>query len=235
MSAFQIEEPTIRDLVWEGKGTITYFITGLRRYGGDQKVEITVSRNQDGGYGDRPKVVTWKYDVGTLGYSCEAANGYTFAQGMANYAEVLADAAAKIKQFIEMEDKFETIFQEGEAHRQAEHERKMEEARIAKEADKPVGEKLAKKLIETMKREVKSMGRWDTQHIKAYSRGDRRELNIKVEFSRSGMGLFSRDYTRISKKDAIALVADSHLGSLDVSGCPALPDPNVAAFMMSKL
>jgi len=235
MSAFRVEEPTIRDLAWEGKGTITYFITGLTRYGGAHKIELEVRRREEGGYGDRPKVVTWKYDFGGLGYSCEAERGYTFAQGMANYAEALADVSAKIKQFVGMEDKFEAIFQEGEVHRAEEEAKRREEARIAKEADKPVGEKLAKKIIETMKREVKSMARWDTQEIRAYERGTRKEIKIKVEFSRRGMGLFSRDWSRISKKDAIALLADSHLGSLDVSGCPALPDPNVAAFLMSKM
>jgi hypothetical protein len=48
------------------------------------------------------------------------------------------------------------------------------------------------------------------------------------------MGLFSLNWSRISKADAIVLLADSHLGSLDVSGCPSLPDPNVSAFLMSK-
>ena len=90
-------------------------------------------------------------------------------------------------------------------------------------------------MIETMKREVKTMARWDTQTIKCFERGTRREFTIKVEFSRAGLGLFSRDYGRISKKEAIAMLADSHLGSLDVRGCSALPDPNVAAFMMSKM
>lgn len=234
MSAFRIEEPTIRDIAWEGKGTITYIITGLSRYGNEQKVELEIRRREDGGYGDRPKVVTWKYDFGGLGYSVQAERGYTFAEGMANYAEALADVSEKIKQFTEIEHKFEAIFQEGEAYRKAEEERNMEEARIAKEADKPVGKKLARKIIETMKREVKTMSHWDTQEIKAYERGTRKEIKIKVEFSRSGMGLFSRDWSRISKNDAIAMLADSHLGSLDVSGCPALPDPNVAAFLMMK-
>jgi hypothetical protein len=234
MPAFRIDEPTIRDIGWEGKGTISYNILGLKRWSELAKVELTVSRQDSRDYNTNETKVSWKYDVSNGGYSLEADEGYTFAEGMANYAEALADASAKIKKFITIEDELEKLFQEGEAHREAEAAKERAEALAKKEADKPVGKKLARKLIETMKAEVKKMGRWDTQHIMAYERGTRRELPIKVEFSRSGMGLFSLNWNRISKDTAIAMLADSHLNSLNVSGCPALPDPNVAAFLLQK-
>jgi len=234
MKQFHINEPTVKHIGWEGKGTITYNIVGLSRWGEPAKIELTVSRQDDYNYRTEEHKVWWKYDVSNGGYSLEAEEGYTFAEGMANYAEALADASAKIKKFISIEDELEKTFREGEAHREAEREKERAEKQALKDADKPVGDKLAKKLVETMKREVKKMGRYDTQYIKAYTRGERQELDIKVEFSRTGMGLFSLGWRRISKADAILMVADSHLGSLDVSGCPALPDPNVSAFLMSK-
>lgn len=226
---FKVDEPTVRDLAWEGKGAITYSILGLERWGNLANFEIEVRRNSTIRYNE-PEHYEWTYKVGSLGYSLEQKDPNAYI----NYAAALKAAGEKIEQLVAMEAQLEEIFQQGEAQRRAEDERKMEEARLAREADKPVGEKLAKKIIETMKREVKKLGRWDTQTILAYERGSRKELPIKVEFSRSGLGLFSLNYSRISKKDAIALLADSHLGSLDVSGCPSLPDPNVAAFMMSK-
>jgi hypothetical protein len=234
MPAFRINEPTIRDIGWEGNGKITYSILGLKRWNDLAIVELSISRDYDKNYNSGETKIFWKYDVSNSSYSLEADEGYTYAEGMANYAEALADASAKIKKFITIEDELEKIFQEGEAHREAEAAKKRAEALAKKEADKPVGKKLARKLIETMKAEVKKLGRYDTQHIMAYERGTRREIPIKVEFSRSGMGLFSLNWNRISKDTAIAMLADSHLNSLNVSGCPALPDPNVAAFLLQK-
>jgi hypothetical protein len=226
---FKVDQPTIRDLAWEGKGTIKYFVRGLERWNNPAELDVEVKREHQ--YrSEGPDTYEWTFKVNSLGYSILQ----TEPQAYLNYAAALKDAATKIEELIASEDQLEAIFQQGEAHRKAEHEREQAELRAKREADKPVGKKLAKKLIETMKREVKKMGCYDTQHIMAYERGTRKELPIKVEFSRSGMGLFSLNWSRISKADAIVLLADSHLGSLDVSGCPALPDPNVSAFLMSK-
>jgi hypothetical protein len=226
---FKVQEPTIRDLAWEGKGTIKYLINGLERWSSLADFEIEVRRNSTIRYNE-PEHYEWSYKVGSLGYSLEKKDPNAYI----NYAAALKAAGEKIEQLVAMEDQLEEIFQQGEAHRKAEYEREQAELRAKREADKPVGKRLARKLIEAMKSEVKKMGRWDTQYIKAYKRGTREVMEIKVEFSRMGLGLFSLSYNRISKDTAIALLADSHLGSLDVSGCPALPDPNVAAFLLQK-
>jgi hypothetical protein len=226
---FSVTNPNIKDVGANGKGEIKYHIKGLERWGNLAEFEISISRSHTYRH-DGPDEYEWSYKVGNLGYSItqKDPNGYL------NYAAALKAAATRIEELVAMEDQLEAMWQEAEAQRKAEHEAEQERIRIQREADKPVGEKLAKKIIETMKREVKKLGRYDTQTILAFKRGTREEMAIKVEFSRSGMGLFSLGWGRISKKDAIAMLADSHLGSLDVSGCPSLPDPNVAAFMMSK-
>jgi hypothetical protein len=226
---FNVNEPTVRDIAFVGKGEIQYTVDGMTQWDKPTGFTIEIKRESRTRWNE-PETHRWTYKVGTLSYSINAdENGYL------NYAAALKSAAEKIELFVGMEDKMEVIFQEGEAQRKAEYEREQAEQAARRDADKPVGEKLAKKMIETMKREVKSMARWDTQNIKCFERGTRREFTIKVEFSRAGLGLFSKDYSRISKKEAIALLADSHLQSLDVRGCSALPDPNVAAFMMSKM
>ena len=225
---FRVNEPTVRDIAFIGRGEIKYKVDGMTLWDDPAGFTVEIRREATNRWNEPPSH-QWNYKVGALAHSVKVTN-----EGYLNYAAALKNAAEKVELFISMEDKMEVIFQEGEAQREA--ERLAEEKRIQeqRDADKPVGEKLAKKMIETMKREVKAMRRWDTQNIKCFTRGTRREFTIKVEFSRSGMGLFSKDYSRVSKDRAIALLADSHLGSLDVSGCPALPDPNVAAFLLMK-
>jgi hypothetical protein len=227
---FNVQEPTVRDIAFVGKGDIKFLVDGLEQWRDPASFTLEIRRESSRDWDPEKREVSWTYKVSSLGYSITA----TSKNAWSNYAEALKAAGEKIQMFMKMEDQMESIFQEGEAHRAEEARREEEERKAKRDADKPVGKVLARKLIETMKREVKTMGRWDTQNIKCFERGTRRDFIIKVEFSRSGMGLFSKDYTRISKDKAIALLADSHLQSLDVSGCPALPDPNVAAFLLMK-
>ena len=223
---FEIVEPTIRDLAWQGKGSIKYLVNGLKSWNDKAGIEIEVKRNSNS---DGP--AAWTFKIDNIGYSVSSDN---MPEAMKNYGLALADAGAKVGILAEQSAKMEAIFQEGEATRKAEWEAEQKRVQDLKESEKPVGKKLAKKMIEQMKAEVKKMGRYDTQKIKVFERGTHKEIDFKVEFSYAGLALFSQNYSRVSKNYVIECLADSNLQLLDVSGCPAIPDPRLANFLFSK-
>ena len=231
---FELQEPTIRDLAWEGEGKITYLVNGLKSWNDRAGLTIDVKRHRgEKGYGSNPdKPPYWTFKIDNIGYNVSSDGD--MAESMKNYAMALGDASEKIKVLAEQSATMENIFQEGEATRKAEWEAEQKRIQDLKESEKPVGKKLAKKMIEQMKVEVKKMGRYDTQKIKIFTRGTHKEHEFKVEFSYAGLALFSQNYSRVSKNYVIECLADSNLQLLDVSGCPAIPDPRLANFLFSK-
>jgi len=223
---FEIVEPTIRDLAWQGKGSIKYLVNGLKSWNDKAGIEIEVKRSTNG---DGP--AHWVFKIDNIGYSVNSDN---MPEAMKNYGLALADAGAKVELLAAKSADMEAIFQEGEATRKAEWEAEQKRVQELKESEKPVGKKLAKKMIEHMKAEVKKMGRYDTQKIKVFERGTHKERDFKVEFSYAGLALFSEGYGRVSKNYVIERLADSNLQLLDVSGCPSIPDPRLANFLFSK-
>lgn len=223
---FEIKEPTIRDLAWNGKGKIQYLVNGLKSWNDKAGIEIEVKRNTNS---DGP--ATWTFKIDNIGYSLSSDN---MPEAMKCYGLALADAGAKVELLAEQSAKMEAIFQEAEATREAERKAEADRIQGLRDAEKPVGKKTARKMIEHMKREVKKLGRYDTYTIKVFERGTHKQRDFKVEFSYAGLALFSERYTRISKNYVIETLADSNLQMLDVSGCPVLPDPRLANFILNK-
>ena len=105
---FTVEEPTIRDLAWEGKGTIKYRVQGLERWSDTANFEIEVRRDMSVIYNE-PNRVEWTYKVGSIGYSLKQTDPRAYL----NYAAALKSAAEKIEQLVSMEDQLEAIFPAG--------------------------------------------------------------------------------------------------------------------------
>lgn len=221
----------LRDLAYEGKGEIRIPVTGLERYHSPICVELTVKRKAGDRFDSNPNPY-WSFNIDTDGgYSQRVTEGYDPVEAFQNLSEAFKQAAELSAELMLKTDSMELIFQEGEAYRAEEARIKAEEAQAARDADTAVGVKLAKKIIEHMKREGKELSRWGNLDIRAFDRGTRKERNIRVEHSRAGLLLFSENYNRISKKDAIAIVADSHLQSLEVANIN-FGDPTMVKFLM---
>lgn len=223
---FTVDEPILRDLAWNGKGKITYKVMGLESYRGPAEFTLDVKRNSR--YDDQTH---WSFRVDDLSYSVDLKD----PAGYKNYAEALRSAADKIEQLVGMEHQLELIFQEGERQRQAEID--AEKARIAaqREADAPVGMKVAKRIVKEMQRiSREELGRWsDSGAIHLYERGTHKKQDIKVSRSGRGLILFSLNYSRIKRTDVEKLIADSCMDKLDVSEI-GMPDPRVMGFLLTK-
>jgi thiamine phosphate synthase YjbQ (UPF0047 family) len=232
--SFSVKEPTLRDIAWEGKGEIKFLVDGLHSYSNPATFELVIERDTQriGGWDSTDYNTYWSYKVTSLGYGVKPDEGRT--DGYANYAIALQEVSNKINQYSQLEDKMEEIFQQGEAHRKAEAEAERQRIKEQREADAPVGMKLAKRVIAEMRRQAKEeLGTWQSIGIKAVTRGTRQEREINVTFSRAGLILFSEGYSRTSKASALALIADSWIDGLEITGI-GLPDPKVANFFLSK-
>ena len=222
---FTVNEPILRDLASEGKGKITYTVAGLEQYRGQAQFNLEVKRktSNEGTY--------WEYKVDDLSYGIDKKD----VNGFRNYAEALKSAADKILQLSDMEDRLESIWQEAEARRQAEAEAERQRIKAQREADAPVGPKLAKRIIKEMQRIAREdLARWDSSSaVKVFERGTHKQTDLKVSRSYAGLVLFNINYSRIARKDAEAMIADSNLAMLDVSGV-GIPDPRVMNFLLTK-
>ena len=216
-----IKEPTLRDIAFEGKGIINIMIDGIDRWGDRASIDINVKRTQSEG---------WSYLIDSPSYSVKV----TKPEAWNNFAEALRQAGDKIEQYVALEDKMEIIFAEGETFRIEESKRLLQEAEAKKNADAEVGKKLANRVINEMRRIAKNdLSRWEDANIKIVARGTRKESDIKVTHSYRGLTLFSLGYNRISRVDAVQMVADSFIDGLEVHGI-GMPDPKVVNFLLAK-
>ena len=152
---------------------------------------------------------------------------------MENTVSALKDAIALGREIEKDIPRLEARFQTADAIRKAEALRIAEEARVKRDADSPVGMKLAKHIIHQMAYEIKAKdsGHWDEITIKLATRGERKEEDLKVRYSRYGKTLFNLGWYRVSKDRALAMLADSAIDSLKVEGINVV-DPKLAKFMM---
>lgn len=216
-----IKEPTLRDIAFDGKGVINIMIDGLNRWNDSASVDIAIKRTHTDG---------WSYLIDSPSYSVKVQK----PEAWNNFAEALRQAGDKIDQYRGLEDKMEIIFQEGETFRLEEGKRLAEEAEAKKNADAEVGKKLANRVINEMRRIAKNdLSRWEDAKIKVVARGTRKESDIKVTHSYRGLTLFSLGYHRISRVDAVQMVADSFIDGLEVHGI-GMPDPKVVNFLLAK-
>ena len=216
-------EYNLDEIADKGRGSIKYRVFGYR---GSDAVELEINRR------DRNN------QLGTItpnrsGYVSRDDEEPNDITAMENTVAALKDAIALGREIEKDIPRLEARFQAADAIRKAEALRLAEEARVKRDADSPVGMKLAKHIIQQMAYEIKAKdgGHWDEITIKLATRGERKEEDLKVRYSRYGKTLFNLGWYRISKDRALSMLADSAIDSLKVEGINVV-DPKLAKFMM---
>ena len=216
-------EYNLDEIADKGRGSIKYRVFGYR---GSDVVELEINRR------DRNNQL-WTITPNRSGYVSRDDEEPNDITAMENTVAALKDAIALGREIEQDLPRLEARFQAAEAVRKAEALRIAEEARVKRDADSPVGMKLAKHIIQQMAYEIKAKdgGHWDEITIKLATRGERKEEDLKVRYSSYGKTLFNLGWYRISKDRALSMLADSAIDSLKVEGINVV-DPKLAKFMM---
>ena len=216
-------EYNLDEIADKGRGSIKYRVFGYR---GSEAVELEINRR------DRNDQL-WTITPNRSGYVSRDDEEPNDITAMENTVAALKDAIALGREIEKDIPRLEARFQTADAIRKAEALRIAEEARVKRDADSPVGMKLAKHIIQQMAYEIKAKdsGHWDEITIKLATRGERKEEDLKVRYSRYGKTLFNLGWYRVSKDRALAMLADSAIDSLKVEGINVV-DPKLAKFMM---
>ena len=220
---YTVLEYNLDEIADKGRGSIKYRVFGYR---GSEAVELEINRR------DR-KDQLWTITPNRSGYVSRDDEEPNDITAMENTVSALKDAIALGREIEKDIPRLEARFQTADAIRKAEALRIAEEARVKRDADSPVGMKLAKHIIQQMAYEIKAKdsGHWDEITIKLATRGERKEEDLKVRYSRYGKTLFNLGWYRVSKDRALAMLADSAIDSLKVEGINVV-DPKLAKFMM---
>ena len=216
-------EYNLDEIADKGRGSIKYRVFGYR---GSEVVELEINRR------DRNNQL-WTITPNRSGYVSRDDEEPNDITAMENTVAALKDAIALGREIEKDIPYLEARFQTADAIRKAETLRIAEEARVKRDADSPVGMKLAKHIIQQMAYEIKAKdgGHWDEITIKLATRGERKEEDLKVRYSSYGKTLFNLGWYRISKDRALSMLADSAIDSLKVEGINVV-DPKLAKFMM---
>ena len=216
-------EYNLDEIADKGRGSIKYRVFGYR---GSEAVELEINRR------DRNNQL-WTITPNRSGYVSRDDEEPNDITAMENTVAALKDAIALGREIEKDIPYLEARFQTADAIRKAEALRIAEEARVKRDADSPVGMKLAKHIIQQMAYEIKAKdgGSWDEITIKLATRGERKEEDLKVRYSSYGKTLFNLGWYRISKDRALSMLADSAIDALKVEGINVV-DPKLAKFMM---
>jgi hypothetical protein len=217
-------EYNLDEIADKGRGSIKYRVFGYRDA---DVVELEITRR------DRASQL-WTITPNRSGYiSREYDQEPNDINAMENTVAALQDAITLGREIEKDIPRLEARFQAAEAVRKAEADRIAAEKKAKYDADPAVGMKLAKHIIKQMAYEIKAKdgGHWDEITIKLATRGERKEEDLKVRYSRYGKTLFNLGWYRISKDRALAMLADSAIDSLKVDGINIV-DPKLAKFMM---
>ena len=217
-------EYNLDEIADKGRGSIKYRVFGYRDA---DVVELEITRR------DRASQL-WTITPNRSGYiSREYDQEPNDINAMENTVAALQDAITLGREIEKDIPRLEARFQAAEAVRKAEADRIAAEKKAKYDADPAVGMKLAKHIIQQMAYEIKAKdgGHWDEITIQLATRGERKEEDLKVRYSRYGKTLFNLGWYRISKDRALAMLADSAIDSLKVDGINIV-DPKLAKFMM---
>jgi hypothetical protein len=217
-------EYNLDEIADKGRGSIKYRVFGYRDA---DVVELEITRR------DRASQL-WTITPNRSGYiSREYDQEPNDINAMENTVAALQDAITLGREIEKDIPRLEARFQAADAVRKAEADRIAAEKKAKYDADPAVGMKLAKHIIKQMAYEIKAKdgGHWDEITIKLATRGERKDEDLKVRYSRYGKTLFNLGWYRVSKDRALAMLADSAIDSLKVDGINIV-DPKLAKFMM---
>lgn len=219
-----VSKPNLHTIGYEGKGTIHYSVEGWER---DEGVKIDVKRDRNWS----TDKIDWQVDVQypRWGRTKEIDVGVANENLMACLQEVVP----LVKSIRTSHAILEESFQKGEADRKEAQMKAEAEAKALRDADQPVGAKLAKQIITHMITTARnSEQRYKEFEIKMFTRGKRSEQTLRVHYT-GGLTLFNLGWSRISKKKALSFLEDSAIDALKVDGIQFV-DPKVAKFLLGE-
>ena len=216
---------SLETMGYNGEGRIQFNITGYKR----EFLEVKVSRRSH--WNDKTPV-EWNIDYDIPRYGRDYDQVATNSRVVKNIRAALADAIIEMEHLEQNIDSLEEHFQRGEKDRAAEAERKRAERQAKIDADKAVGHKLAKMICDQMVAQARKTEQ-DSQEIVFKTRGDHNEFKMRCVYTYTGLTLFNMGWNRVSRKDAVAKLADAWLNSVDTGDIKdSIPDARLAGFMM---
>ena len=220
----QSKEDTFQEIGFKGEGKVTWDIPGWDR----EALELRAKRDEAWS----TREVQWKFDIEVPRWGRSRDAIKSDYQAHKKVFEAYAVAMDRMKDFEARKDELEAEFQKGEAIRKAEKAKEEAERLAAIEADKPVGMKLAKTICDSMIKQARAT-KADSKEIQFKERGTHRTHAMRCVYTYSGLTLFSKNYNRISRKDAYRVLADAWIDSVDTGDIKdQIPDARLAKFML---
>ena len=210
---------------YNGEGQIKYNITGFNR----EYLEIKVERRKR--WNDNK--VQWKIDMDIPRYGRDTEKEPCNIKVAKYMRAAMAEAILEMENLEKVIPIMERHFQRGEVEREQKRVAEAAERQAKIDADKPVGEKLAKTICEAMVKQARASENQESKEIQFKERGDHKEHKMRCMFTYSKLTLFNIGWNRVSKKDAIRMLADAWLNSVDTGDIKDnIPDARLAKFMM---
>ena len=179
--------------------------------------------------------VNWKVGLDFTWGGREDIVNFTDLEAMDDYLAKMKIAREDVAYIESCKEEMEREYRIAE---EAKRQRKLQEdleRQMKIDADRPVGEKLAKKIIRAMVAKVKSpgFGSYNKVMVKIKYRGDHTEQEITCMPNYKKMALFNLGWSRVSKDRAYAILKDSWIDGLDAREVD-VADGRVADFLMAK-
>ena len=210
---------------YNGEGQIKYNITGFNR----EYLEIKVERRKR--WNDNK--VQWKIDMDIPRYGRDTEKEPCNIKVAKYMRAAMAEAILEMENLEKVIPIMERHFQRGEVEREQKRVAEAAERQAKIDADKPVGEKLAKTICEAMVKQARASENQESKEIVFQTRGEHKEQKMRCMFTYSKLTLFNVGWNRISRKDAIRYLADAWLNSVDTGDIKDnIPDARLAKFMM---
>jgi hypothetical protein len=211
---------------YNGRGHIKYPLKGY------DNEHFTITCEYKRGWGSKPENY-WHidYEIPRWGRNEDVSA----KDSLTDLRSFMDEAILKIEELNNSIPELEKHRKIGEADRQAKRDREEAEKQAKIDADKPVGMSLAKAICDQMVKQARDT-KEDSQAITFQTRGARRSLKMRCIYTYTGLTLFNCDYNRVSRKDAMAKLANAWIDSVDTGDvADSIPNAKMAAFMMGGL
>ena len=214
------------DIARKGSGQYkSYDVNGYRH--GTFSIRITRNMGMER--------VNWKAALDFSWGGREDIVNFTDLEAVEDYVVKMQQAREDIAYIERHKADMEREYQIAEEQRRQKKLAEELERQMKIEADRPVGEKLAKKIIRSMVNKVKTpgFGSYNKITVKVTYRGDRMEQELTCMPNYKRMALFNLGWSRISKDKAYKILKDSWIDGLDAREVD-VADGRVADFLMAK-
>ena len=211
---------------YNGRGHIKYPLKGY------DNEYFTITCEYKRGWGSQPKNY-WHidYEIPRWGRNDDVSA----KDSLTDLRSFMDEAILKIEELSNSIPELEKHRLIGEADREAKRVKEAAEKQAKIDADKAVGKSLAKAICDQMVKQARDT-KEDSQAITYQTRGTRRSLKMRCVYTFSGLTLFNCEYSRVSRKDAMAKLANAWIDSVDTGDvADSIPNAKMAGFMMGGL